>query len=366
MTSKLFRSYDRVARDVCYGLKYTHLKCKDRTNNSSVYSAITPDDKKVCLKITLRDDMTDVILKNRYWLYKTNYHQPTKVSRGPSHIRTHTFVRSTRDGGPTDCFIPTEMSVNNIWRLREDGDTLPVELMIPSVHVVNTDFFASVTPWCDDGDLTNTVLVNEYIPDFAKIRRYTEQIIESMRVLYDVGIIHGDIKLENIISFPNRVRLIDLGNSTKTDTPEDLLEVTTPTIIPPDYFTNSLTSTMSDVWALGTCVYYLLSGKLFAKWDKHYPFDIENRTPDRLWCMYSHRYGIKWKKCFNGICDSKQLCPTCPCSQEDSDMPPQWYLDLAAEFNVGTTDSPDLKYIFRFLRNALRFKTSSRRLTTIQ
>eukprot|EP00978_Attheya_sp_CCMP212_P002885 scaffold5943_cov56-Attheya_sp.AAC.1 len=72
--------------------------------------------------------------------------------------------------------------------------------------------YAIVMP-CADRNL-DTIFRSER-PDIFQIRAYAKQIAEALQHLHNQKIIHGDIKLLNIVRFQGRLRLIDLDASAR-------------------------------------------------------------------------------------------------------------------------------------------------------
>eukprot|EP00978_Attheya_sp_CCMP212_P014188 scaffold36092_cov46-Attheya_sp.AAC.4 len=72
--------------------------------------------------------------------------------------------------------------------------------------------YAIVMP-CADRNLDT--IVRSECPDIFQIRAYAKQIAEALQHLHNKKIIHGDIKLLNIVRFQGLLRLIDLDASAR-------------------------------------------------------------------------------------------------------------------------------------------------------
>jgi len=54
-------------------------------------------------------------------------------------------------------------------------------------------------------------------PSRLRIRAYIDGIVKSLKHLHDKGIIHGELKLQNIVRLESKIRLIDLETSTQIE-----------------------------------------------------------------------------------------------------------------------------------------------------
>lgn len=110
------------------------------------------------------------------------------------------------------------------------------------------------------------IIVSEYI-DGILINNinyaYIKDILHGLEFIHNLGIIHCDLKIENIIT-TDKCIIIDFDNAhmlPNTDTYIKLHNIGTLRYIAPECYNLGLYSCKSDIWSLGVCCYLLLTGR---------------------------------------------------------------------------------------------------------
>jgi len=102
-------------------------------------------------------------------------------------------------------------------------------------------------------------------PTSDQVKSIMKQLIDSLRYCHDKGIVHRDIKLENIlIDKKNHVKLIDFGLCGIKETEYDMMKenlgtvrYTAPELIKGEGYNDSV-----DIWGLGVVFFMLLTGEI--------------------------------------------------------------------------------------------------------
>ena len=111
-------------------------------------------------------------------------------------------------------------------------------------------------------------LINNYKPNplpESVIITYLMQLLLGLHTLHSNGIIHRDIKTENIVlanddRFPNgRAVIVDFGIATECDYSTTM--VGTPFYLSPQICMNDNYSTKADIYSLGVVLYKLMTYK---------------------------------------------------------------------------------------------------------
>ena len=139
------------------------------------------------------------------------------------------------------------------------------------------DNFYLITELCEGGDLFTLLTDHEINTFFTEriIRSIMRQVFSALYYLHSLNIIHGDIKLDNILvesqnlqSFTNGsstdldIKLIDFGCSRKMTTEFKISEFLEGTIsyIAPEIIQSGKIHKKNDIWSCGVMIFIILAG----------------------------------------------------------------------------------------------------------
>ncbi|KAG8864757.1 CCA tRNA nucleotidyltransferase, mitochondrial [Tulasnella sp. 330] len=121
-----------------------------------------------------------------------------------------------------------------------------------------------VAPWEENGNLMHYVGAHPELP-FEMRRRLLQDIAEGLSYLHRKGVVHGDLKLVNIlIGSTMRAMLCDFGLSKLFDafTSEAMKGAGTYRWTAPEILEDAPKSPAGDMYAYGMCIVEMLSGKI--------------------------------------------------------------------------------------------------------
>lgn len=92
--------------------------------------------------------------------------------------------------------------------------------------------------------------------DFKRVLRYVFDVMQGIQYIHDKNILHGDLKLENVIISKGVAKLVDFGMSIKMRNPVHFLDyrIGSKDLIPPEVEYNKYCSLASDIWCLGKII----------------------------------------------------------------------------------------------------------------
>jgi serine/threonine protein kinase len=159
---------------------------------------------------------------------------------------------SRRDANDVQGEIATQSAVNhpNIAKLQAVyNNKRRVRMVIE--HLEGGDLFDHLAFRGSFGDLETALIV--------------KQVLEAVEHLHDNGIVHRDIKLENIVyetAERDKVKLIDFGYSTFWEAGQQPMRRTcgTMTYLAPEVLKEAYTN-KADLWCVGVAAHAMLTGK---------------------------------------------------------------------------------------------------------
>ena len=185
-----------------------------------------------------------------------------------------------------------KMNCKDIFTQNEIQNELNVITQLEHPYIIKTislyndnDNYYVINEYCNEGDLSEKLLSSTYF-DEAVVKDIMFQIFTALLYLHSHNIIHGDLKLENIlirsVSTNNEnqtynIKLIDYGYSKlfSQNNKQSEDSISTTVYCSPEILINNYDEA-SDVWACGVIMYLLLSGE--------FPFlgDTQSETTSKI------------------------------------------------------------------------------------
>lgn len=134
-------------------------------------------------------------------------------------------------------------------------------------------FYVGLLDFFEDGDNIYLVMelceknlleyVGEKVLQEDVALEFAFQIGLGLNYLHNCQISHRDIKMENIMIKQGVLKIADFGFASQSQIM--LTNLGTPTFMAPEFYDEKIRvfSPKVDVWALNTCLYFLLTGKLY-------------------------------------------------------------------------------------------------------
>lgn len=229
------------------------------------------------------------------YIRKGTYDSPTDIEKAKKGVHfQRTFAVKTILTSRINKDQLQEL-VNEIMIMRKLDH--PYVLKLYEVYHVKRKLWL-VTELLTGGDLSTRKL-NEY-----DTKNVIEQVLRALVYLHRMGIVHRDIKLENVLyenhSKQATVRLIDFGLSRTFDRTSVLADYArTPYTMSPEAAATSTSkkgeevmTDKTDVWAVGVITFVMLSGEFpFIKTND----DLKNHDKMERLKKAKFEFGITWK-----------------------------------------------------------------------
>ncbi len=116
--------------------------------------------------------------------------------------------------------------------------------------------------WVEGSTLRNHLRGNPAEP--ADLLRYTEKVSAAVAYAHEQGLVHGDLKADNVVLTVGEgtVKLIDFGLSTTVEGFDEDEIWGTPAYMAPELFDGAPRSITTDLFALGVLLYEIATGEL--------------------------------------------------------------------------------------------------------
>jgi serine/threonine protein kinase len=130
-------------------------------------------------------------------------------------------------------------------------------------HFEDKDSHYMVLSFCEGGDLYSLVAHNKTRLEDEKTKQYFKQLVDALSYIHNIGIVHRDIKLENILLDlkQENVILTDFGFATRWS-PDKKLDkyMGSPSYASPELMTGTpYYGPEVDIWALGCVLYAMIT-----------------------------------------------------------------------------------------------------------
>lgn len=133
------------------------------------------------------------------------------------------------------------------------------------------DYYYIVMEYARDGDLHS--YFDDKVANETMLIDIMYCISQLLKFIHSKGIVHADLKLENILIVNNRLKLCDFGFSKFSDEPAKKYYYTIP-YTAPEQLSSLQYDTKVDIWALGVMSYYI--------YFEDFPFNIDKSTSSSI------------------------------------------------------------------------------------
>lgn len=219
-----------------------------------------------------------------------------------------------------------------------------------------------------DKDLNSIIKDKLTINDTYRI--FTD-MVNVLKVIYDMRIIHSDIKPGNFVIVKNKIKLIDFGISQeiKQNTTNVIHESKVGTInyMSPESIYADKTSRKSDVWSLGVILYEMLYGYNFMDgcsnyWQKMNYLKSNEPVLFKSKCKYDKYNGVLTE---NINYSKRKYRRACGISMTDGSLVNNTYDEKVADSNITTRSDNLIKFLIGVCKLCLN-KDPNQRPTVTQ
>ncbi|KAF0305418.1 Testis-specific serine/threonine-protein kinase 5 [Amphibalanus amphitrite] len=145
-------------------------------------------------------------------------------------------------------------------------------LRLTQEHPLVVDLYAAyegpaayylVMEYCERGDLLDYVNKMGYLNE-VEARAFFRQMVDAVQYLHHMGIVHRDVKLENmLLNADYEIRIADFGFARFHG--EQLSETKCGSFVytaPEIFYGHPYNAVCADLWSLGVCLYAMVCGRL--------------------------------------------------------------------------------------------------------
>lgn len=129
-------------------------------------------------------------------------------------------------------------------------------------------FIFIIMEYLENGTLQQEILRQFQLSE-KMARKYLIQLLDAVKYIHEHGILHRDIKAENILLDRNyNIRLVDFGFSHRKSLAKTACG--SPVYVSPEMILHEQYSEKTDIWSIGVLLFFMLTG--------HYPFYSKSMT----------------------------------------------------------------------------------------
>jgi len=123
--------------------------------------------------------------------------------------------------------------------------------------------------------------------DQDRLRMWTWQLLEALRYLHGLGIVHGDIKASNILVFSDRLKLTDFSLA-RLEGWDCRYRPCAYVFRPPEVWRGDKWGTKVDIWALGVTLYRLVHREIPFPFREEVDWETTSECRDTYLTLFDH------------------------------------------------------------------------------
>ena len=215
-------------------------------------------------------------------IFNHNYELKECIGKGAYGNVFRAINKQTKHEYAAKIILKNKLSVNNIKYIYQEINILKILKNLNHKNVIKPiDFFENaecifiVFEYIPFGDLKEFLHKNSKNINLSLIKAISTQLVSAIKFLHSIGIVHRDLKLNNIMCSKDEngkivIKLIDFGFSTIMTRNSISNEIVgTIHYMPPEIINKEEYGMKVDVWSCGVILYYLRYGR--------FPFDDSRR-----------------------------------------------------------------------------------------
>jgi len=202
------------------------------------------------------------------YIYLNNYvlNKSQRIGRGSSGIVYLGHHRNTKDKVAIKRLDVSQMAdkMSRIWNEIQIMKSInhPSIVRLYDVFIdLENNYLYLIMEYCDGSDLSD--YTKKYTLDLTEVHKIMTQIKDGLLYLRKKGIMHRDLKPQNILLHEGNVKLADFGLSVIIEGESQLLNTMcgSPLYMSPEIIEHQKYTAKSDLWSIGVILYQLIYHK---------------------------------------------------------------------------------------------------------